>query len=199
MGELFTPRKANRVIGRIEELLTKVIQLSSTASQVNGAERAKLIETSNQLLDEIQSLGCEVKSLELGLIDFPAIRKGQSVYLCWKLGDRRISHWHTYESGYSGRRPIEEGDFEEPPVKLQVGRDCVELLEKVVEKISEEDVGKLPAKIRGASQLDVPEIILIDQESRALLRMLTKFLDVCEESEVQQVHKLRRLILEAVA
>lgn len=198
MGELFTPRKANRVIGRIEELLTKVIHLSNVASQVKGADRAKLIETSKQLLDEIQNLGCEVKSLETGLIDFPAIRKGQSVYLCWKLGERRVNHWHSYQSGYSGRRPIEDGDFEEPPLKLQLGKDGIELLERVVEKITEEDAGKLPVKVIASSQLNVPEVILADHESRALLRMLTKYLDICEEPEVQQVHRLRRAILEAV-
>lgn len=196
--ELFTPRKANRAIGRIEELLTKVIQLSSKAAQVEGAERSKLIDASKHVLEEIESVGCQVKSLEHGLIDFPATRKGKQVFLCWKLGERKVAYWHSIESGFAGRKPIEEGDFDEPPITLQVGREGMEVLEKVIEHGTNEGAKMLASKVLAASQLDIPEVVLNDDEARALLRMISRYFDVCEEADVQQLHKLRKIILEAV-
>ena len=194
--ELFTPRKANRTIGRIEELLTQVINLSSKAAEAEGTERARLIEASKQVLEEIEHIGCQVKSLENGLIDFPAVKNGKHVLLCWKLGDRKVAYWHTMESGFAGRKPIQEGDFEEAPIILQLGRG-IELLEKVVEQSSKESA-ILASKVLSASQLDLPEIILTDEDARMLLRMISRYLDVCEESDIQPLHELRKTVLEAV-
>ena len=198
MGELFTPRKANRVIGRVEELLTKITQLSSRAASVNGAERAKVIEASKQMFDELEKIGCEVKNLELGLADFPAMRQGQPVYLCWKLGERRVGYWHSRDSGYGSRKPIEEGEFDEAPLMLPIGREGVDVLEKMIEKGGREETAMLPAKIITASQLDLPEIVLTEEEARVLVRMINRHLDNCDESEVQQLHKVRRIALEAI-
>jgi len=195
--ELFTPRKANRAVGRIEELLTKVVQFSSKAAEVEGAERAKIIDASKHVLEEIETIGCQVKSLEHGLIDFPAMKDGKQVLLCWKLGERKVAYWHTMESGFTGRKPIQEGDFEEEPITLQLGKD-MELLEKVVEHSSKEDSANLASKVLSASQLDLPEIILTDEEARVLLRMISKYLDVCDESDVQRLHKLRSMTLGAI-
>jgi hypothetical protein len=86
--ELFTPRKANRTIGRIEGLLTQVVSLSSRAAEAEGAERSKLLDASKHALEEVEHIGCQVKSLEHGLIDFPAMKNGKQVFLCWKLGER---------------------------------------------------------------------------------------------------------------
>lgn len=63
----------------------------------------KLIEASGELED----LGVEFKGIELGLVDFPALRDGEIVYLCWQYGEDRIAFWHPLETGYAGRRPIE--------------------------------------------------------------------------------------------
>ncbi|MBM3896922.1 MAG: DUF2203 family protein [Thaumarchaeota archaeon] len=194
--ELFTPRKASRAIGRIEELLTQVVHLSSKAAEAEGAERARLLDASKHVLEEIEHVGCQVKSLEHGLIDFPAIRNGKQVFLCWKLGERKVTYWHTIESGFAGRNPILEGDFEEEPITLSLGR-YMGLLEKVVEH-GEEGSAVLASKVLSASQLDLPEIVLTDKEVRVLLRMISRYLDVCEESDVQHLHKLRRTLLEAV-
>jgi hypothetical protein len=60
------------------------------------------------LLDEIRFLGVEVKDLEQGLVDFRARREGKTVYLCWKLGEERIRYWHTLDTGFAGRKPLEE-------------------------------------------------------------------------------------------
>src|SRR6266568_2464889 len=63
----------------------------------------------NALLLEIAHFGVDVKDPDQGLIDFPAIRRGREVLLCWKLGEGdRISYWHSLEAGYAGRKLIED-------------------------------------------------------------------------------------------
>lgn len=64
--------------------------------------------TARVLLGSIQSLGVEMKDPTLGLVDFPADRGDEVVYLCWKEGEEEIVAWHDLTSGYAGRRPIRE-------------------------------------------------------------------------------------------
>ena len=52
-------------------------------------------------------LGVEVKNIATGLIDFPAIREGEIVLLCWMLGEQEIAFWHSLQAGFAGRRPID--------------------------------------------------------------------------------------------
>ena len=61
-------------------------------------------------VETIQQLGCQVKDVEMGLVDFPTLYRDQEVYLCWKMGEPGISFWHHIEDGYRGRRPI-DSDF----------------------------------------------------------------------------------------
>lgn len=61
-------------------------------------------------VDEIAEHGAEVKDLDEGLIDFPALHHGETVLLCWKLGEDEIRYWHRIEDGFAGRRPVEELD-----------------------------------------------------------------------------------------
>jgi hypothetical protein len=61
-------------------------------------------------IEKIQEIGCELKDIEIGLIDFPTLYRGQEVYLCWKLGESGIGFWHHVQDGYRGRRPI-DNDF----------------------------------------------------------------------------------------
>lgn len=59
-------------------------------------------------LEELGRLGCQLKDLDEGLVDFFTQRAEALVYLCWKDGEDRIQFWHDLESGFAGRRPIEE-------------------------------------------------------------------------------------------
>jgi hypothetical protein len=61
-------------------------------------------------LEKIQDIGCQLKDIEMGLIDFPTLYRDREVYLCWKLGESGIGFWHHVEDGFRGRRPI-DGDF----------------------------------------------------------------------------------------
>jgi hypothetical protein len=60
-------------------------------------------------VDHLASQGIEVKSLDHGLIDFPALREGRVIYLCWRLGEgASIRFWHEIEAGFAGRQTLEE-------------------------------------------------------------------------------------------
>jgi hypothetical protein len=61
-------------------------------------------------VEDLQSLGCVVKDLDTGLIDFPTLYRGVEVYLCWRLGEETIAFWHGVDEGFRGRRPIDQ-DF----------------------------------------------------------------------------------------
>ncbi len=65
-----------------------------------------LIEVIQSAVDELESLGCELKDVQRGLVDFRSIRDGEEVYLCWKQGEDRITHWHSLDSGFAGRQPL---------------------------------------------------------------------------------------------
>jgi len=61
-------------------------------------------------VDEVQELGCVVKDLDIGLVDFPTVFRGVDVYLCWKLGEAGIAYWHGVDEGFKGRKAIDQ-DF----------------------------------------------------------------------------------------
>jgi hypothetical protein len=79
-------------------------------------QREKLVAQLQEAVNQIQETGCVVKDLDEGLVDFPALREGEEVYLCWKLGEERIAYWHGMEEGFAGRKPLEgETPDESPP------------------------------------------------------------------------------------
>lgn len=59
-----------------------------------------------QGLDTLARLGGAPKDLALGLVDFPHLRHGEEVNLCWKYGEREIGHWHGLDEGYGARKPL---------------------------------------------------------------------------------------------
>ncbi|MGB5155104.1 MAG: DUF2203 domain-containing protein [Candidatus Sulfotelmatobacter sp.] len=72
------------------------------------AERAKAEQRAKDALAEIDSIGVQVKDLDIGLLDFPCDVEGRIVLLCWKMGEHSITHWHGTEEGFAGRKPIDE-------------------------------------------------------------------------------------------
>jgi hypothetical protein len=55
---------------------------------------------------ELTDLGVEMKGFDVGLVDFPGEMGGRPVYLCWRLGESSVAHWHERDAGYAGRRPL---------------------------------------------------------------------------------------------
>ncbi len=72
------------------------------------AERMKAEQRAKDALAEIDSIGVQVKDLNIGLLDFPCQVDGRIVLLCWKLGEKSITHWHGTEEGFAGRKPIDD-------------------------------------------------------------------------------------------
>lgn len=112
-------RKAQTAGARAGELELEMQQLSHRIFLSGGmhvdvsvaarrrAEREKAVQEAKDTLAEIDSIGVQVKDLEEGLLDFPSVMEGKSVLLCWKLGEPAISHWHTEEEGFAGRKPLD--------------------------------------------------------------------------------------------
>ena len=75
------------------------------------ARAVSIISRIKDVLREVSELGVEVKAAD-GLVDFRSKLHGRTVYLCWKYGEDRISHYHDLDAGFSGRKPIPaDGDF----------------------------------------------------------------------------------------
>lgn len=72
------------------------------------AEREKAIQRVKDALAEIDSTGVQVKDIDIGLLDFPCQVEGRTVLLCWKLGEKGITHWHSTSEGFAARKPIDE-------------------------------------------------------------------------------------------
>jgi hypothetical protein len=112
-------RKAQAAGARAGELEREMQQLSQRIFMSGGmhvnvvqaakrrAEREKATQEARDTLAEIDEIGVQVKDLAQGLLDFPCIVEGQTVLLCWKLGEKEIGFWHTEEDGFAGRKPLD--------------------------------------------------------------------------------------------
>ncbi|MCU1298694.1 MAG: hypothetical protein JWO91_2972 [Acidobacteriaceae bacterium] len=84
-------------------LFVNVVQIAR-----RKAEREKTIQRVKDAVAEINATGVQVKDLDIGLLDFPFEVDARIVLLCWKLGEKGITHWHGTEEGFAGRKPIDE-------------------------------------------------------------------------------------------
>ncbi len=129
--KMFSPEKANALIPEltplVEALWMRRHELAiwllendpalragrSTGSSGTNLDRRIEARRSTELkaeivaiIDRIQAYGCIVKDVDLGLLDFPAVREGRPVFLCWKAGESEIAHWHGTDENFLGRRPL---------------------------------------------------------------------------------------------
>lgn len=127
----FTPEEANAALAEIRPLVEEMVALRAAHLEAlarqeklevrirgngGGIPPATLAEAADdvdrearalaKVVDEIASRGVEVKDPDEGLVDFPALRRGETVLLCWRLGEEEIAYWHTTEDGFGGRRPL---------------------------------------------------------------------------------------------
>lgn len=85
------------------------------AGHEDGARRLRaLADQLAAAVERINGLGCLVKDLEAGLVDFYSLQDGEPVFLCWQFGEPAVSHWHPLDQGFGARRPI-EGVTVRPP------------------------------------------------------------------------------------
>lgn len=80
--------------------------VAKSAAEGSRRRAEELVAEINRLHARILDLGCELKGIEEGLIDFPAERDGRTVYLCWRLGEPGIAWWHELDTGFAGRQPL---------------------------------------------------------------------------------------------
>ena len=83
------------------------MRVDVVAAARRRAERDKASQQAKDTLVEIDEIGVQVQDLEQGLLDFPCHVDGSLVLLCWKLGEPAITHWHTPEDGFEGRKPLD--------------------------------------------------------------------------------------------
>ena len=82
----------------------KKVQMNGGSMQ--GVDYLNCVLKINYLTDELESKGCVLKGIEHGLVDFPSLRDGKEVYLCWKNPEQQIEYWHDIQSGFTGRQRI---------------------------------------------------------------------------------------------
>jgi hypothetical protein len=71
-----------------------------------GREVASDVLHLHVIARELQAADVVVRDLRTGLVDFPAVREGREVYLCWMAGEPEVAHWHELDAGAAGRRPL---------------------------------------------------------------------------------------------
>jgi len=101
--------------GALQSVIQRVtlaggVLLDSRAAAQLKSRRDRSAQRLKAVVDSIQELGCVVKDLDIGLVDFPTLFRGREGYLCWKLGEQGITYWHGVEEGFAGRKPIDQ-DF----------------------------------------------------------------------------------------
>jgi hypothetical protein len=88
----------------------ELAEVLDSAKSNGGGEKADYHFAQNQkiqrLLDRVEKKGVVVKDLDRGLVDFPHLRGGREVFLCWMIGEKKINFWHDLESGFAGRQPL---------------------------------------------------------------------------------------------
>ncbi len=130
----FSLDEAQGLLPVLEALLRRAIEAKTSAEQLEmelqefgqriffsggmqvdpaqvGRKRAALraaVQQAKDVVEEIDSIGVQVKDLDTGLLDFPCQIGEEIVLLCWKLGEPRIAHWHSLDAGFQGRQPLDE-------------------------------------------------------------------------------------------
>ena len=96
------------VDAEMQALSHRIFVNGGTHVDVVPLARRKAEQRAKDALAEIDSIGVQVKDIDIGLLDFPCEVEGQIVLLCWKLGESGITHWHGTDEGFAGRKPIDE-------------------------------------------------------------------------------------------
>jgi hypothetical protein len=127
----FTPDEANALLPTVRELAERMIahrralavatvrhaRIAAKIAGNGGGVRPHEVDELQAAIDaeagavvdcvnELQALGLLVKDLDEGLVDFPALRDGEEVLLCWHVGEEAVAFWHGIDEGFAGRKPL---------------------------------------------------------------------------------------------
>ncbi len=128
MDKVFTVEQANKMLPLIKRIVEDAVrdyvrwqdrvrefELASVRSTLDipdpiamelEADVQRLAESIDSYLHEVRQLGVQMKSIDRGIVDFPAELDGRQILLCWRLGEDSVGFWHEAESGFSGRQPL---------------------------------------------------------------------------------------------
>ncbi|GAB4579687.1 MAG: DUF2203 family protein [Anaerolineales bacterium] len=124
MPRYFTLQEANATLQEIKPLIEELLMIRQfildkreevwsviqKAAGNGGSQAASQLAIEfkrvDALVHQIQDTGVMIKDINIGLLDFPHLKDGREVYLCWKHGEATIAFWHEVEAGYAGRQPI---------------------------------------------------------------------------------------------
>ncbi len=123
--KVFTADEANRALVLVRRIMTDIVerygrmldlrsQYHELSGLVGSAPRLAKLQVGmeearadvHRLHEELTEIGCELKDWASGLVDFPAVHQGRKVWLCWRLGETAVTHWHELSAGFAGRKPI---------------------------------------------------------------------------------------------
>jgi hypothetical protein len=116
----FTPQQANKYLPEVRSTILRVVSIKKEADGVKDDDgMTDAMERLEKEIQKLEELGCVLKDMNIGLIDFPAVRLGTRVWLCWKLGEDRVSFWHELHEGYAARKAVDEKEFYEDDIAIK--------------------------------------------------------------------------------
>ena len=105
MTHFFTPEEANKKLLVVRPLVSRIVELKKEIdSATEGKRKNELMDELGMNISRLEEIGIELKDMESGLIDFPAMRYNEPVYLCWRLGEKEVLYWHGMVEGFKGRK-----------------------------------------------------------------------------------------------
>jgi hypothetical protein len=108
----FTPQQANETLYEIRGIIERIVSIKKDVdSKTDDDTKAKTMELLEGEIQKLEDLGCVLKDMSMGLVDFPAVRLGTRVWLCWKLGETIVSSWHGLHEGFAGRKQVKASEF----------------------------------------------------------------------------------------
>jgi hypothetical protein len=129
----FTPSEANTALAEVRPVAERMVEVRARLRELEAEQRdvvrivagngsgyavgeartpefSRLAAELQECVAQLTAAGVLVKDSETGLVDFPAVREGEDVLLCWRVGEDAVEWWHGTEEGFAGRKPIDWGE-----------------------------------------------------------------------------------------
>jgi hypothetical protein len=116
----FTPQQANETLPEVRGIVERIVAIKRDAdSKADDDAIARTMELLQDEIQKLEDLGCILKDVNTGLVDFPAVRLGTRVWLCWKLEESSVLFWHGLNEGFAGRKSVNATEFYEDDVAIK--------------------------------------------------------------------------------
>jgi hypothetical protein len=126
----FTPSEANSALERVRPLAEQMVAVRARLTELESEQRevvkiiagngsgygvgeartpefSRLAAELEDIINRLNAIGVQIKDAETGLLDFPAVRDGEDVLICWLVGEDAAEYWHGLEEGFAGRKRID--------------------------------------------------------------------------------------------